>query len=320
MWGMKNHEKLTQIAEVARLYYWEGKSQAEIGTLMGVSHSTISRILKEAHELKIVEVLIRQPIQLMSGLSEQLEKRFSLKKAYVVSSGHDVDENLNQLAIQAAQVLSDHLRDGVRLGFSTGSTVAATLQSFKAVQPLHIQVVPLHGIKEDLPGNGSNFLHVLIKQLSRDILTFPAPWLMQSKETSQLILREEAVSTAIHLAESADVGLIGIGGIDEKISEIFRNGWVSEDEYNEIMKAGAVGEICGKFFDQEGKVLDIPFNKRLMAIDLNALRGFETVLAVAGSKNKAKPILAAMQGKLINVLVTDADAARAILDLVKSKD
>lgn len=243
-----------------------------------------------------------------------------MEKAYVVSApGIDCDENLNQLARQAAQVLTNILHDGIRLGFSTGSAVATTLQCFKAVQPLHVQVVPLHGIKEDLPGNGCNFLHILIKQLSRDIITFPAPWLMQSLEASQLIVQEKTVSSTLQLAESADVGLIGIGGLDENTSEIFRNGWISPDEFKALREAGAVGEICGKFFDQEGQVLDIPINKRIIAINLNSLRGFDTVLAVAGSKNKAKAILAALRGRLINILVTDSDAAKEILNLADSR-
>ena len=142
---------------------------------------------------------------------------------------------------------------------------------------------------------------------------------MQSVEASQLIVQEKTVSSAIQLAESADVGLIGIGGLDENTSEIFRNGWIGADEFKTLREAGAVGEICGKFFDQEGQVLDIPFNKRLIAINLNTLRGFDTVLAIAGSKNKAKAILAAMRGGFINVLVTDSDAAWQILDLADSR-
>jgi len=142
---------------------------------------------------------------------------------------------------------------------------------------------------------------------------------MQSLEASQLIVQEKTVSSTLQLAESADVGLIGIGGLDENTSEIFRNGWISPDEFKALREAGAVGEICGKFFDQEGQVLDIPINKRIIAINLNSLRGFDTVLAVAGSKNKDKAILAALRGRLINILVTDSDAAKEILNLADSR-
>ena len=58
---MRKNENVGRIAEVARLYCKEDKSQAEIGKLLGVSHSIISRMLKEAREQKIVEVFIRQP-------------------------------------------------------------------------------------------------------------------------------------------------------------------------------------------------------------------------------------------------------------------
>lgn len=76
-----------------------------------------------------------------------------------------------------------------------------------------------------------------------------------------------------------------------------------------------MGGICGKFFDQDGQMLDICFNQRVVSINLTKLKDFETVLGVAGSENKAKAILGALRGGLINVLVTDSDAARKIIEL-----
>lgn len=313
---MKNDDKLERIAEVARLYYKEGKSQLEIGDLMGVSHSTISRMLKQAHEYKVVEVFIRHPINLLPAISKQLETQFGLKKAFVVTASRDNSkENLNNLALQAANVLSNTLHDGIRLGISSGRTVAAAIQQFKITQPLHVLVVPLHGLKGAQPEIGENLVYSLADQLGRAYITLPSPWLMQTVKACQLITQEKSVSAAIQLAESADVALVGIGALTAQDSYIFRNGWINREELKALKEAGAVGEICGKFFNQDGQVLDIRFNQRVVSINLHKLKDFETVLGVAGSVNKANAILGALRGGLINVLVTDSDAARKIIEL-----
>lgn len=316
MWGMTKNNDVERIAEVARLYYKEGKSQAEIGKLLGVSHSTISRILKEAREQGIVEVFIRQPVQLMPSISEQLENRFRLEKAHVVySSGYDSEENLNQLALQAAHTLADALHDGARLGISTGRTVAATIQRFNITQPIHVQVVPLHGQKEELSEPRGNLLHRLAEHLGGDVVALPAPWLMQSVEACQLITQEKSVSAALQMAEKADIGLVGIGSLHSNGSNILRNGWISQDEVEALQNAGAVGEICGVFYNQDGQPVEANLNKRVVSIRLNKLTGFKTVIGVASSKSKAQAILAALKGDLMDVLVTDSDAARELLDL-----
>lgn len=313
---MRNDNKLERIAEVARLYYKEGKSQSEIGELMGVSHSTICRMLKEAHKYKIVEVFIRPPIKLSPTFSELLETHFGLKKAYVVTASiNNPEDNLNKLASQAAHILSNTLCDGTRLGISSGKTVAAIIQQLKITQPMHVQVVPLHGLKPEQPGNGENLVYTLAEQLGGECVTLPAPWLMGTVETCQLIAQEKSVSAALQLAEIVDVALVGIGALDAKASEVFRNGWISKEELKALKEAGAVGEICGKFFDQDGQTLEVSFNQRIVSINLNKLSNFETVLGVAGSENKANAILAALRGGLINVLVTDSDAARRIIEL-----
>ena len=313
---MRKNENMERIAEVARLYYEEGKSQAEIGKLLGVSHSTISRMLKEAREQKIVEVFIRQPIKLLSDFSEQLENRFLLEKAYVVnSSGYDDGESLNQIGLQAAHILADVLHDGARLGISTGRTVAATIQQFNISQPMHVQVVPLHGQKEERSEPGGNLLHRLAEHLGKDVVALPAPWLMQSVEAHQLITQEKSVFEALQVAENVGVGLVGIGSIHDDGSNILRNGWLSQDEVDALQNAGAVGEICGVFCDHDGQALDANFNQRVVSIRLEKLRDIETVVGVAGSKRKAEAIYAALRGGLIKILVTDSEAAKEILKL-----
>lgn len=315
---MSDQERLELIAEVARLYYHEGMSQAEIGSLFHISHSTVSRMIKEAHEEKIVEVIIRYPFKTMPSLAQALKDRFPLKDAYVMpSSGNSYRELINNLTRLAARTLENRLKDGMTLGISLGMAVAATVRQVKIARPMHVKVVRLQGATENELMEGTDLAQILSAQLGNDSMIIPSPWMMKSIEACQLILQEPSVSEAIRVAEHADIGLVGMGTLSPEISTILRNDLTTLDELMALREAGAVGEICGKHYDIKGQILDVDFNKRTVSIQIDKLSGFDTVIGVAGSVDKAKAILGAINGGLINVLVTDSDAARKVLELAE---
>lgn len=316
---MPDQERLEFIAEVARLYYEEGKSQAEIGKLFDISHSTVSRMIKDAHELKIVEVIVRYPFRTIPSLAQDIKNHFGLKAVFVMpKSGNSYRELINNLSQLAARTLEDYLWDGSTLGLSLGMAVAATVRRVKITQPMHIKVVRLQGATENELMEGTDLAQILSSQLGNDSTIIPSPWIMKSVAACQLILQEPSVSESIRLAENADIGLVGMGSMQPEISTILRNNLISEQELNALKAAGAVGEICGKHYDQEGKILDVDFNRRTVAIEIEKLAHFETVIGVAASAAKAHAILGAIRGRLINVLVTDEEAAQALLKLDKT--
>nr|WP_272213489.1 sugar-binding domain-containing protein [Marinicella sp. W31]MDC2879447.1 sugar-binding domain-containing protein [Marinicella sp. W31] len=80
----------------------------------------------------------------------------------------------------------------------------------------------------------------------------------------------------------------------------------------ELVAAGAAGEICGWLFDDDGKLLDHPINQRVASIPLP--HADDTIIfGMARGKPKHRAIRAALNGGLINALITDEDAARFLL-------
>ena len=63
----------------ARLYYLEGRSQAEIAERMGTSRSNVSRMLSEAQKQGIVEIRINDPGGRVHELEEALHAQFGLR-------------------------------------------------------------------------------------------------------------------------------------------------------------------------------------------------------------------------------------------------
>src|SRR3954447_23170999 len=60
--AMRNGAQPRLIAEVARMYYEERRTQLEIATSLNVSQGTICRFLKRAEKLGIVRTTISPPI------------------------------------------------------------------------------------------------------------------------------------------------------------------------------------------------------------------------------------------------------------------
>ena len=315
---MPDQQRLEMIAEVARLYYQEGLSQTEIGEIFDISHSTISRMINEAHDEKIVEVIIRYPFRTVPSLSQDLKSQFKLQQAIVLSASCDsYSELIGTLGRQAARVVEHQLQDGLTLGISLGMAVASTVRHVHIAKPMHVKVVRLQGASDDELIEGTDLAQTLASQLGNDATIIPSPWLMKNAQATKLIMQEPSIMEALKAAEKADLALVGIGSTNPSVSTILRNELITVDELKNLQSSGAVGEICGKYFDLNGNILDVEFNQRTISIDIKKLAGFKTVIGVAGCADKAKAILGAIRGHLINILVTDSDTAQALLELDK---
>src|SRR5205823_5527569 len=93
---------------------------------------------------------------------------------------------------------------------------------------------------------------------------------------------------------------------------------VTEDEVAELRNAGAVGEICARFFDIDGQACVTSLDRRTVGLDLSQLRAVPLVIGVACGKHKANAILGAVRGGYVKSLVTDDVTATEVLALAPS--
>ena len=314
---MANQNRLELLAEVAQQYYQEGKSQAEIGSQLGISHSTVSRMIREAHEKDIVEVIVRFPLKKIPHLANIIKKEFGLKEAIVISSSgkkhRGLAESLGQLA---APVVEAHLKDGMWFGLGSGRSVAATVRHIRVREPQDVRVVRLQGMGADEFNTGTDLGQILAFQLGSTSIVIPAPWVMGSARACDMVMKEQSVSEALEMAENVDLALVGLGGMDSGATILPEHYLITPNEVEELKSACAVGEICGKFINSNGEVVAAAFNQRTVSIEVTKLSQINTVIGVAGGRAKASVILAAIRGGLINVLVTDSDAVESMLEMV----
>ena len=76
---MTVQEKWSILAMVANLYYNSEMTQNEIADRMYTSRSKISRMLKEARELGIVEISIKEPWERDLNLEKEIQQTYGVK-------------------------------------------------------------------------------------------------------------------------------------------------------------------------------------------------------------------------------------------------
>lgn len=304
------------LAKVATLYYYQDLSQQEIAQQLATSRSNVSRMLKEARERGIVEIYIHHPIGRELALEQQLCQRFGLRAAAVVqSAAGDALGTLQRAAQLAAALLDENLEGAKVLGISWGTTVHAIVDSFAPRRRYDVEVVQLMGgISSGEPAiDGPALVQRLARPLTGRYRYLHAPLIVDRPEVAEALLTQRNIAEALDLAATADVALVGIGALDASISSLLRAGYLSAEEFAAIGAAGTVGDICARHFDQDGRPSAPEIDARVIAVSLAALSSVRTVIGVACGTAKAGAILGALRGGYLDVLVTDAEAAEAVL-------
>jgi DNA-binding transcriptional regulator LsrR (DeoR family) len=112
---------------------------------------------------------------------------------------------------------------------------------------------------------------------------------------------------------ASNKALIGVCTV-KRNSLIFEARLFSEDLSREYISKGAVGVICGRFFDRNGVPVLGSADNRMIGLTLEELRRIPCRIAVAGGREKTEAMLGALRGQYITDLVTDEATARCLLE------
>lgn len=147
-----------------------------------------------------------------------------------------------------------------------------------------------------------------------------APLLVADPMVCNGLLKERSLRRSFQAMEQMDMALVGIGGARPEASGLFRAGYLGENELEIIRKQGAVGDICGCYFDITGRLCATEMLKRTITVPFETLRKVPLVIAVAAGVAKTEAILGALRTGVVKVLITDEPCARAVLQEVARRE
>lgn len=316
---MARIDELRLITKIARLYYDQELTQPEIAAQLDLSQATVSRLLKRARDEGIVRVTVNVPMGAYPLLEEQLQKRYGLKEALVVDTlAEDGDQLLRDIGSAAAYYLETTLRAGDVIGISSWS---ATLLSM--VDALHtpprisnVRVLQiLGGLGNPLAKvYASRIIDRLADLVRGEAVLLPAPGIVGSPDAVPILRSDPYVHSAIELFGEVTIALVGIGTVEPSGLLASSGNIYSPEELTMLRQAGAVGDVCLRFFDSAGIPVQTQLNDRVIGMGLEQLQQVKRAVGIAGGKRKLAAILGALRGKWINVLITDRVTAEGLLE------
>ncbi len=303
-------------AKVADLYYMRDMTQQEIAERLGISRPTVCRLLQRSRAEGIVRIDVIPPDGAHHQIERELEERFSLREAIVVTGQHEAATQ-RALGRAAAEYLDRILKGGEKIGVSWGTTLRAVVDNLHP-RPLGPTVVPLvGGVGQITPGIHANDLaHGIAEAFGGEVHLLHAPAVVASARVRRAMLSDGGIARSLAMARQVDVALVGIGALVPS-STLVHSGYFSADQLAALRRRGGVGDICTRVFTREGAPVDDTLERRILAVELSDLRRISQVVGVAGGPAKADAIHGALSGRLVDVLVTDHQAARAVLRSAK---
>jgi DNA-binding transcriptional regulator LsrR (DeoR family) len=112
---------------------------------------------------------------------------------------------------------------------------------------------------------------------------------------------------------------VGVGALEPSALVASSGNAFSREELEALQKNGAVGDVCLRFYDAQGRPVKGAFDGRVIGIDLDGLRRVPRSVALCGGKRKFAAILGALRGGWINTLVTDQFTAQRLAKAQSAK-
>lgn len=308
------------LVAAARLYYLEDRSQGDIAKALGVSRSSVSRILTAAREQGIVEVRIHDP----SGLARVPELEDGLCRAFGVASAIVVPRRRGESPVGAvakagARLLEDKVRGLATLGLSWGNTVDRLVDEVD-LEPINsaLRICPLvGGLPSDAGPAGNTSLELLAEKCGAKSYRFESPAVVETRQTWTALTRESTIQRAIERAAQVQAAVVGIGSYGVHNSRrVIGAMHLSEREAAELAGQGPAGDICGRYYDLAGRTLGLPTSERVIGITLDQLRRVPEVIGFAGGVEKAPGVVGALRTGVLDSIIIDEDLASAVLNLV----
>jgi DNA-binding transcriptional regulator LsrR (DeoR family) len=313
-------DKKKLLYKIAKAYYEDGLTQGQIGKRFGLSRIKVSRLLQQARDERIVQIMITPPQDSNAELERKLEARYGLNEVVVISpSSYDKAVVVQELGPAAVDCLLRCLQGEEVLGLSWGSTLLSVVDALPVKNWPKMKVVQMMGGlgRPEAEVHGTDIARRMAQAFSAKPRLLSAPGVVTSKMVRDALLADPQISDTLALGARADIAIVGIG-VPVPDSVVMQAGTLLAEEVEQLKAQKAVGDIALRFFDAEGQPVEHQINDRIIGLDLAQIKGIPRVIGVAGGAEKFEVIRAALRGEFIDVLITDDRIAARLLEDEKS--
>ena len=309
-------EQKNEYRRVAYYYYKEGLTQEEIAKRMKMSRQRVNRIISSCIDLGIVTINIEGLDNSNLELETKLEDKYGLKEVRIINETAD-EQKIQELGIEGGKYLRSILKDNDIIGFSRGRNTSALVDFLPedVEYPHNITVTQLMGSAIETNENTAvdETVYHFAAKLHAKASRLYAPIILSNEELRDSFIQEPYFEKSYEVIKKCDIAVVGIGTASSQWKHMISLYDIADKEQTEWAKDVA-GEVCTHFYNSEGAAIEPPFRNQIISILLDDYMKIPVRIGVAGGKDKTEAIAAAIKGDYINVLITDLQTARQLME------
>ena len=301
------------MVQVARLYYEDNLSQQEVADRLGVSRSLIAQYIQRARDTGIIRIQVVDQENTCTDLAAELKEETGIEQVVVIPNPHVSQElALRSVCTAAADFLTGQLREGDCLGLAWGRTNNTLVDLLKPPHVPGVDVIPLMG--ESSHAGMHSQMNQLVVRAAEHLQATPhflsLPMVLSTAELRNALIQEQGMSDVIDLWNEVNIGCMGIGVVPPVPGMVV---YVGEEHLPRLVEAGAVGDMCGIYFDRDGEIVSSGLEDRMISASLDQLKAIDCLTVVASGVDKATAVLGAMRTGLVSTVFIDQVMAEKIL-------
>lgn len=307
-----NEGEILKLVEVAKMYYEENMTQANIAKSLKVSRPLISKMLTKARELGIVHIEIKSPYTNNTFLANQLKSLFNLQEGIITPQANTEYLTEQLILTHAFHYIEDILDKINYLGLGWGYEIEALMKKIESstiLRNFQGEICPLIG-SASIPNRGYH-PNEIVRAFSQKTGGTPhyifAPAFPTTKEEQDLYLHTDNYHSIFKTWSILDTVLVSIDtypSVPDQATAL-RFGRSLHDKK-------AVGMILSYYFDKSGNIIKGK-NDYAIHIPLEKIKKIKRVIGICTNSNNIYSIIGALRTGLITHLITDEKTASNII-------
>ena len=303
-----------QELRVARAYYLDDVPKVAIADREGLSRWQVARMLDDARRTGLVRISVGDPADNDRTLADAVTAELGLAETIVVGRSRrlGLEPSLDSIGASLAQFLSRTVLEGDAVGFTWSRAIEAMVTHLTELAPC--DVVQLAGAVT-LTGDRLGSVEV-IRQVARLSMgtAYPiyAPIVVDGAATRVSLEAQPEIRSCLDRAARLDLAVVSVGTWSSEGSAL--HGLVSPQLASAIARAGAVGEISGRVFGADGRLVSAEFDSHVIGIGAAQLSAVPHIVATSYGPHRAEATIAAVRAGYAHTLIIDAPLAEAMLE------
>ena len=306
-------DDISLVYKVAKYYYIDNLSQAEIFKKTNISKPQISRILKKAREIGIIEIKVNMPLDMnLENMVKDIKKELNLKD--VIVAPYSKDNNI--LYSISGDYLCNNILKYKNIGVGWNKCLYnIALNLLHTQEELEMTFYPLVGsIGVTNPYLQVNSIVDRFAEKFKSRAYYNIYPVLMEKNT----ISDHALVDLMQIERSwsnLDCAIIWVDGKFD-LDNIYVKELPLIKEFNIDFENICCG-ILGSFFFKDGSEFQFPENYYVNSINIKTLKNIDNVIAVSTGIKMAEALVFAAKHKYYNTLITDEITIKSILSYLE---